>query len=136
MTDRPKRNLEIEFDGLGFYVKPPEGLNFKLPLESKIKIESLEKQSDELHAKFLKGLERMNLKISMTKDEVEYQNWLLSQLKKIVLIRSNIYRVVSSEKIEAAKLFLDVLSRDFKSVTPMTPATKNTVKKPSKRWKK
>ena len=126
---------EILFDGLGFKVTPPQGLELNIPLEHKAKIKALEDYSSELYSKYLKGLNYMQMSDALTSEEERGQYWLIDQLKKIVIRRADIDSEIKAIKIQIAKDWLELLSTYSKPKPPIKIPVKEA-KQPSKRWRK
>ena len=100
---------EILFDGLGFKVTPPQGLELNIPLEHKAKIKALEDYSSELYSKYLKGLNYMQMSDALTSEEERGQYWLIDQLKKIVIRRADIDSEIKLIKIQVVEILEMIL---------------------------
>ena len=141
MTD--KLNIDIRSDA--FVIEFNENRHFNLSTESKLEIEVNKQESDELHTKFLKLLDAMQLKIAMTKAESEYQKRLITALENIVKQRMRLSSQSKLIKLQSIKKYLEVIEyeleldkpkQDKKQDKKHIKQAQKPIKKPSKRWYK
>ena len=129
--------IKVDIQATQFKIQFPENYHFGLSSEDRLELEVNNELSNDLHSKMLELIDKMYLNITMTKQEVDYQTWLINSVENIVKQRIQLTSNNEAVKLKTIKKYLEIIEYELgaKEIKKhIKQAQKPTIKKPSKRW--
>lgn len=132
--DRLKIKAEIQPNQ--FVIQFPRSFHFMLSSEDKLEIQVNDDLSNDLHSKMLELIDKMYLNVTMTKQELDYQTWLINSAENIVKQRMQLTANNEAIKLKTIKKYLEIIEYELgaKEIKKQIKQAQKPIKKPSKRW--
>lgn len=132
--DRLKIKAEIQPNQ--FVIQFPRSFHFMLSSEDKLEIQVNDDLSNDLHSKMLELIDKMYLNVTMTKQELDYQTWLINSVENIVKQRIQLASNNEAIKLKTIKKYLEIIEYELgaKEIKKQIKQAQKPIKKPSKRW--
>ena len=131
-----KLKIKVDIQATQFKIQFPKNYHFGLSSEDRLELEVNNELSNDLHSKMLEMLDKMYLNVNMTKQELDYQIWLINSAENIVKQRIQLTSNNEAIKLKTIKKYLDVIEYELgaKEIKKQIKQAQKPMKKPSKRW--
>lgn len=128
--------IKVDIQATQFKIQFPKNYHFGLSSEDRLELEVNNELSNDLHSKMLEMLDKMYLNVNMTKQELDYQIWLINSAENIVKQRIQLTSNNEAIKLKTIKKYLDVIEYELgaKEIKKQIKQAQKPMKKPSKRW--
>lgn len=128
--------IKVDVQATQFKIQFPKNYHFGLSSEDRLELEVNNELSNDLHSKMLEMLDKMYLNVNMTKQELDYQIWLINSAENIVKQRIQLTSNNEAIKLKTIKKYLDVIEYELgaKEIKKQIKQAQKPMKKPSKRW--
>jgi hypothetical protein len=128
--------IKVDIQATQFKIQFPENYHFVLSSEDRLELEVNNELSNDLHSKMLELIDKMYLNVTMSKQELDYQTWLINSVESIVKQRIGLASNNEAVKLKTIKKYLEIIEYELgaKEIKKQIKQAQKPIKKPSKRW--